>query len=182
MTGEQPRLFVALSLPADVRAALAAWAVRAAPAGARRVPQENLHVTLAFLGSRPQADAEVVAALLPILARPPGALATAEALWLPPRRPAVLAVALAVTPELTELHASVSQVLAAAVGYEPEQRRFRPHVTLGRAARETRIPDLEPSEMPPALTFAAEALTLYRSSPGPDGPRYEPLAVRHLAD
>nr|MBA3327537.1 hypothetical protein [Solirubrobacterales bacterium] len=52
-------------MPDDVRAALAAWCDRAAPAAVRRVPQENLHVTLAFLGARAAGDAETIAGLLP---------------------------------------------------------------------------------------------------------------------
>jgi len=176
--GEQTRLFVALSLPQEIREALAGWAAGVAPTGLRLVAQEDLHVTVAFLGSRPQADAEVVAALLPLLAVEPGTLSTAGALWLGPKRPGVLTVALAVTAQLTALHTLVGQVLAAAVGYEPDQRRFQPHVTVGRVGCGERIADAATSEAPPALTFDADALTLYRSSERSDGPRYEPIVFR----
>ena len=51
------RLFVALDLPAPARAALAAFRAAAAdPAIWRPVPDEALHLTLAFLGHRPEAD------------------------------------------------------------------------------------------------------------------------------
>ena len=53
------RLFVALDLPAPARAALAAFRAAAAdPAVWRPVPDEALHLTLAFLGHRPEADVE----------------------------------------------------------------------------------------------------------------------------
>ena len=174
---ERLRLFVALDVPADVRAALADWCDRAAPAKVRRVPVANLHVTLAFLGSRCAADAQAIAELLPALAaaHPVGSLATAGALWLPPRRPGVLTVGLAASEELAALQSAVVEALRSAVGFAPEQRAFRAHVTVGRVAREARLrpPPLDP---PPALTFTADGLTLYRSHTGPGGSRYEPLA------
>ena len=55
------RLFVALELPAPARAALAAFRAAAAdPAVWRPVPDEALHLTLAFLGHRPEADVPAV--------------------------------------------------------------------------------------------------------------------------
>jgi len=172
---ERLRLFVAVDLPRDVRGALAAWAARAAPDGVRLVPEENLHLTLAFLGSRSKAQAVAVGALLPGVAEPLGELRSAGALWLSPRRPTVLTVALSLTPQLQALRTAVSEALSTSVGYEPDRRRFRPHVTVGRVARGMRISN---AELPPApaLTFGADALTLYRSYPGPGGSRYEPLA------
>lgn len=171
------RLFVALDLPAAVRSTLAAWADAAAPAAVRRVPAANLHVTLAFLGSRDERQAVAVAALLPGLARPLGALHTAGALWLPPRRPGVLSVALADGEELAALHAQLTAALEAAIGFAREQRPFRPHVTVGRVARGTRIDARRELDPPaPDLSFSADGLTLYRSHTGPGGSRYEPLA------
>jgi 2'-5' RNA ligase len=169
------RLFVALALPAGVRAALAAWGDTVAPAVMRRTPAENLHVTLAFLGSRPPEDAGAVADVLRAVARPVGELAVDGALWLPPRRPGVLAVALRAGPALGELHADLVAALTTRVGFEPERRPLRPHVTVARARRGERLPatDVAP---PPQRSFVPEALVLYRSHTGPGGARYEALA------
>lgn len=177
---ERLRLFVALDLPAGVRAQLAGWCQLAAAPGVRRIVAENLHVTLAFLGSRSAQDAAAIATGLEGLARDICPLETAGALWLPPRGPGVLCVALADAPALTALHADVVAALGQAIGYEPDERPFRPHVTVGRIPRGTlRVPrKIDPPA--PQLHFEASALTLYRSSPAPGGARYEPLATRRL--
>ena len=175
------RLFVALDLPADVRAALAAWADRAAPDAVRRVPAANLHVTLAFLGSRTAEEADAVAALLPGLVRPLDALHAAGALWLPPRRPGVLTVALQADDALAQLRAELVAALTAAIGFEDERRAFRPHVTVGRVPRDGRIDTRRELEAPPPLSFRAPALVLYRSHAARGGARYEPLARAALA-
>ena len=170
------RLFVALDLPADVRANLAAWADEAAPAAVRRVAAENLHVTLAFLGSRDADAAGMVGELLPRVARPLGVQRTAGALWLPPRRPGVLTVALAAADALVALQGDVVAALERAIGFEPERRAFRPHVTVGRVPRGTRIDTRRELRVKaPELTFRAPALTLYRSQTGRGGARYEAL-------
>jgi 2'-5' RNA ligase len=173
---ERLRLFVAIDLPGEVRSGLAAWCDRVAPDGVRRVPADNLHVTLAFLGSRSQDDALLVTSLLPELARDVGQLETAGALWLPPRRPGVLTVALRGGPALAALQADLVAALGSAVGFEPERRRFRPHVTVGRVPRGSRLAAGELDPPAPALAFASPALTLYRSHTDGRGARYEPLA------
>jgi 2'-5' RNA ligase len=170
------RLFVALDLPADVRTVLASWADAAAPPAVRRVPAVNLHVTLAFLGSRGEDEAVAVAGLLAAHARPVGSLQTADALWLAPRRPSVLTVALRADPALPALQGELAAALQGAIGLQAEARPFRPHVTVGRVARDTRIDArraLEPP--PPQLSFRPPALTLYRSHSGSGGARYEAL-------
>jgi len=171
------RLFVALDVPATVRAELAAWCARVAPPGVRPVPADNLHLTLAFLGSRPPGEARAVAPLLTPVAATHAlpALATCGALWLPPRRPGVLTVGLVAVDELMTLRAAVVAALAATIGFEAESRPYRPHVTVGRVARAMRVSAIE-LDPPPPLTFAARALTLYRSHTGAGGTRYEPLA------
>jgi 2'-5' RNA ligase len=175
------RLFIALDLPADARAALSAWAAAAAPAGVRRVPAENLHVTVAFLGARGGEEAAAAGALLPAVARPLGELRTAGALWLPPRRPGVLSVALEAGAALSALQEELVAGLAAAIGFAPERRRFRPHVTVGRVARGTRIDTRGRLDPPaPQLRCESPSLTLYRSHTAPEGARYEPLASAEL--
>ncbi len=56
---ERLRLFCALQLPSAVVSELAAWEGRELHGG-RPVEATNLHVTLAFLGSRPAGDVAVV--------------------------------------------------------------------------------------------------------------------------
>lgn len=171
------RLFVALDLPGHVRSALAEWAARAAPPEARRLPAEDLHVTLAFLGTRTSDEAAAAGALLPALARPLEELRTAGALWLPPRRPRVLSVALESGAALASLQAELVAALVSAIGFAPERRRFRPHVTVARVARVTRIDSRAELDPPaPAFGFHAPALTLYRSRTSAERAHYERLS------
>src|SRR3954452_667059 len=52
-------MFIALDLPNRVREDIAAWdETEWSDPALRRVPAESLHITLAFLGNRPEADIE----------------------------------------------------------------------------------------------------------------------------
>ena len=53
---ERVRLFCALTLPDDVLDRIVAWQARLPEGRARIVPRENLHLTLAFLGHRPERE------------------------------------------------------------------------------------------------------------------------------
>jgi 2'-5' RNA ligase len=174
------RLFVALDLPAAARAALARFRDAAAdPAVWRPLPDASFHVTLAFLGHRPEEDVERVASVLRGL---PGwsapELALAGGLLLPPRRARVLTVALAdADGSLGALQGAVSAGLAQAGLYEPEARPFRAHVTVARLRAGARPPRaLEAA--PEQLSFSAGAVTLYRSLLRRGGAVYEPLFAR----
>ena len=137
------RLFVALDLPAPARAALAAFRDAAAdPAVWRPLGEQGFHVTLAFLGHRPEEDADAVAdVLLRLEHRPAPSLSLGQALLLPPRRARVLTVALVdAGGALGRLQAEVSEALAAAGLYAPEARPFRPHVTVARLRPGARAP------------------------------------------
>jgi 2'-5' RNA ligase len=169
------RLFAALSLPDDARAALAGWARSLPPdAAVRLVPEENLHVTLVFLGACDEADVDPIADAVMGAARPLGSLAVSGVAWLPsPRRPGVLVADLRAPEELEGLHRDL--VVALRPWHEPESRPLRPHVTVARVRRGGRPASPEvPS--PPAVAFSAEGLVLYRSRVGGAGASYEPLA------
>jgi 2'-5' RNA ligase len=181
---ERPwRLFVALELPDDVRAALAALGAAADPDVWRPVAPDALHLTLAFLGSRPPADARAIARVLEAQAGTPAPrLALGAALLLPPRRARVLTVALD-DPEgtLGRLQARVSDGLAAAAVYAPEKRPFRPHVTVARLRPRAR-PPREVAADAGSQPFTAAHLTLYRSQLHPKGVRYAAVARVSLAE
>jgi RNA 2',3'-cyclic 3'-phosphodiesterase len=172
------RLFAALELPERARSRLAAFG-RAAAEGdraLRAVGEEALHVTLAFLGDRAEDDVSAARSAVRGLAGSPApALALGEVLWLPARSPHVLTVEV-VEGEgvLAALQADVAGRLAQALDWEPEGRRFRPHITVARVRRGGR-PRTRALPEGPRASFAGEAVVLYRSHLGEGPARYEAL-------
>jgi RNA 2',3'-cyclic 3'-phosphodiesterase len=177
------RLFVALELPTAVRDALQAFCAAAAdPDVWRPVAAEALHVTLAFLGSRPPGDVAAIERLLAAEAGGPAPrLALGAALLLPPRRARVLCAELE-DPDgtLAALQARVSAGLAEAGVYTPEKRPFRAHATVARLRPRAR-PPRSVVVAPEPLAFQADAVTLYASRLHPSGARYEALCRAPLA-
>lgn len=178
MTPERARLFVAADLPAAVRAQLAGWAAAqtGGVAGLRLIDAASLHVTLCFLGWGELGEVPAIAAAcraaVPSVAVP---LRVGAPLWLPPRRPRVLAVDLDdETAGLARAQSALAAALSAGGHYEPEDRAFLAHVTVARVRRGARI---RPTELPAPepVSFPVPGVTLYRSHLGSGGARYVPL-------
>jgi RNA 2',3'-cyclic 3'-phosphodiesterase len=178
-------MFVALDLPDDARAALAAWRdeLMAGRRDLRPVAAEALHVTLVFLGWQDEGAAEAIS---------DGAFAAAEDIEapllragevrpLPPRNPRLFALDLEDEgARASALQAALSGALEAGHWYRPEKRPFWPHLTLARVKRtERRVPGLDDAPAP-SEPFRAAQLTLYRSTLRPQGALYEPLARTSL--
>lgn len=142
--GERPRVFCALLLPNDAVERLVLWQQRELHGG-RIVPPENLHVTLAFLGSTPTDRIDDIVAELR------QAAAGAE-------RPVLTAVGYRETRSVgmlvlddlderaTALAEDVHGRLERLGVYEREQRRWLPHLTVLRFRERPRLrpplPDL----------------------------------------
>jgi RNA 2',3'-cyclic 3'-phosphodiesterase len=165
------RLFCALRLPAATVDALAAWQPHLASArGIRAVARDNLHVTLAFLGSRPTGDAEAVVRELraAALAAEPASFAVAgyretrSVGMLVLRDDGVRAGALA-----RDLHTRLERLGV----YRPEAREWLPHLTVVRFRDR---PRLRP-ELPELGTFSPSDAALYSSVLRPTGAQYEVL-------
>lgn len=150
--------------------------------GLRAVPATSLHLTLAFLGERPEEEVEAIGAAVLASAAPVPALRLGEPAWLPSlRRPGVLAVDV-VDGEgaCSRLQAAVSAALVGLGVLEPERRRFRPHVTVARVRRGARVDRRLVPDRPAVGAFAGAALTVYRSRLGAPGARYDALARAEL--
>jgi 2'-5' RNA ligase len=183
------RLFVALDLPATVLAGIEAWGRSALSDPAlRSVARPSLHVTLAFLGYRPEKQIEEIAAAVgeSIAAAP--SIELRDPVGRPPRgRPRLFALP-ASSPAAESLQAGLGERLVSAGLYEPEKRPFWPHVTVarvrpeGRGSRRPHAVAAPPGALPAELLkpFRGVRMTLYRSELKPSGAHYVPLAQVEL--
>ncbi|MDY7116184.1 RNA 2',3'-cyclic phosphodiesterase [Halomonas sp. SSL-5] len=165
------RLFLAIEPPPELRARLGALADLArAQCGGRRVPDESLHLTLAFLGEVETARVEALTEWLQGVS-PEGGEWRLDS-WGTFRRPGIVwAGGKTPDPALTALQARLWDDLES-LGLGGRPSRFVPHVTLLRRARRLALDALPPI----ALAWPWRRLTLLRSFTEQDGPRYEALA------
>jgi RNA 2',3'-cyclic 3'-phosphodiesterase len=166
--GDAPlRLFCALTLPEQALDGLAAWQAQLPPGGYRPVPRENLHLTLAFLGTRPRADVGPVGDALAAAAGSVGPVVLREARYQETRSVGMLAFddeggtagSLA-----RDLHGR----LAALGVYEPEARPWLAHVTVVRFRER---PRLSPP-LPGLGAVAPSGAAVYMSRLRPTGAQY----------
>jgi 2'-5' RNA ligase len=139
-TDEAIRAFIAIELDDAVRRAAAevVRVLRESPGGdrARWVRPENLHVTLRFLGDiDPARIPSIVCNLREATAglRPFQLGLGRVAAFPSARRPRVVSFEVGPGEPLAELAEAVEQAVVKA-GFEPEERRFWAHLTLGRVS------------------------------------------------
>lgn len=145
------------------------------------IPEENLHLTLAFLGDQPRLVLEQVSAACAGLNLPLVRIELRSLAVLGGRSPSALVVLGEPGPELTALQAKVAQC-ARAAGVDLPRRRFKPHVTLARFGARMRGEDQRRLQHfmanSPVVSAGCEAVefALYRSTLRRDGARYDVLA------
>ncbi len=166
---ERLRLFLAFQLPGGVVATLAEWQAR--ELRGRIVPAGNLHVTLAFLGSRPAAELPSILRALELAAG--GAVQPVFELvrWRETRAAGMLELRDR-TGNGANLAGRLHADLEALGVYRPEARAWWPHVTVLRSRERPRLapalPELEP--------FAPSGAAAFLSRLHPSGARYTPPA------
>ena len=184
------RAFIAINPPADVRDRLhdAARPLRELSLPVRWVSPESLHLTLEFLGrvadDRVGGLAAAIEGATAGLGPFPLELAGFGA-FPKPSRPRVLWAGIQPDDRLAAVQAAVEAAMAEQ-GFEPEDRPFHPHVTLGRARRgasgrklsavEGAIAELEHSDR-----FEVTSVDLMRNQLRPGGARYEVVRAVELA-
>jgi RNA 2',3'-cyclic 3'-phosphodiesterase len=164
---ERLRLFLALRLPEPVLDILEAWQQEHLH-GVRIVPRGHLHITLAFLGSRPAGELDAVVGEL----RAAAADAPADLRLSPSRYRETRSVAMLALDDpgggATGLAEDVQARLERLGVYRRESRPWLPHVTVARFRERPRLrPD------PPAMgTFVPSDAAAYLSQLHPGGAQY----------
>jgi len=166
---DRKRLFFALWPDARQREQLHdVVAAQARHVEGRRVPRGNWHVTLAFIGSFP------VAKTAALLARSSDVRAESVQLrfdrieyW---ARARIACLAPASIPAGLQRLVTALNGLLAEFGHQPEQRPYRPHLTLARAARA-----FETERLAQPLTLEWSDFDLVESIREQGGVRYLPL-------
>ena len=173
------RAFVAIDPDDAARQALAALQ-RDLPAG-RPVPEDNLHLTLAFLDNRTEAELEALHDGLESLRHAPFTVQISGVSAFGGARPAVVFAAVNPAPQLSALQGGVLRV-ARAAGIDLPRRRFRPHVTLARLASgpDARLAAWMGAQSGLSIRMEVGCFTLYQSQLRPDGARHTPLAAYPL--
>jgi 2'-5' RNA ligase len=188
------RLFVGVALDSSAAAAIGdfvdALRRRTADAAPRArvtwVRQEQLHVTVRFIGNVDEAVAQAVShALAPPIGVPPFDLEIGGTGTFPERgAPRVFWAGIASgTLSLAAAEREITGRLSGC-GIDPESRPYHPHITLGRVKVPT---GLRAAELLAGVTdrrFGAsrvDAITLFQSVPSPKGHTYVALQPTPLA-
>lgn len=155
----------------------------------RWVPENNIHVTLKFLGDTSPANLEILKKILTTEASRVQAFdLKIEGLGAFPtlRRPRVIWVGVEAPPALFALQRSIDTETQR-LGYAVEDRPFSPHLTLGRLSHNA-LPDeirkigdmLAASKISIHTSIQVKTVTLYRSDLQPGGAVYTPIHIAYF--
>jgi 2'-5' RNA ligase len=169
------RLFVAIRPPQPIRKRLLDL-MEGVP-NARWQDEEQLHVTLRFIGEVDRHQAEDVAAALDRVSQPRFEIRLSGVGSFAKRGKGTLWVGLTPRDELKMLHDKVDQACRSA-GVLPDTRAYHPHITIARISPATGplenfLRHWTALSSPP---FAVEAIRLYESRLGSGGASYTTVA------
>jgi 2'-5' RNA ligase len=178
------RAFLAAELPETYRAGLSAVQdyLKQSGADVRWTSVAGIHLTLKFLGdiAEPQVEA-LAAAASHISGTTPAFTLGVQGVGVFPnvKNPRVIWLGLS---DRTDILGKLVQDLEQAfgpLGFPPENRKFTPHLTLGRVrssrGREALSRSLQAVAIPEFPDFQVEHLVLYQSTLRPQGALYTPL-------
>ncbi len=166
------RLFTAIDIPPDVKAALANLLDRLRPLTKLHwIPVEKLHITTKFIGEWPEERLdELKRALGAVRSSGPVEVAIRRLGWLPnPRSARMLYAGVEASDALSELAAATEQA-AERVGIAAEDRIYRPHVTVARTRKRVPLGALKHAlaeiELSAIGSYRASSFALYLSAAG----------------
>jgi 2'-5' RNA ligase len=166
------RLFVAIRPPEAIRERL--LDLMEGVKGARWQDEDQLHLTLRFIGEVDRHQADDIAAALGTIRHPAFAIALSGIGSFDRRgQPVTLWAGVSPHEPLKTLHKKVDQALQRA-GIEPDHRAYLPHITLARLNRAAGpiAPLLEGAGGLASRPFAVDSFRLYESRLSAQGATY----------
>jgi 2'-5' RNA ligase len=160
-----PRLFVAIDLPERIRDDVGS--LYEAIHGAYWTPDDNIHLTLRFIGEADGETARRIDSALRSVKFEPFSMRLKSTGSFPPRgTPKILWCGIAHNDHLLRLQKQTERALTSKAGLPPETRKFAPHITIAR------LNDSPESKLAQFLTdnalfeteeFAVSKIALYSS-------------------
>jgi 2'-5' RNA ligase len=178
------RLFLAIDLPQEVRAHLIEVRKRLEPALPKiaYTRAENLHLTLKFLGDVEPKRLAALTESLALIKPQPIELRAAGIECFPSRGP-IRIVAAAMSGTVPPLRALVEAIEQRCkyLGFEKEQRAYRPHITLARArpvisTKFRTAAEQVTQDLWPGPSFSVPEFVLMDSQLSPEGSKYSVVA------
>ena len=177
------RLFIALPLPSRIENELAEIQIRLKAQGGnvKWVQSKNIHLTIRFLGETDEKLVEPISTEMDSIAAsfaPVETVLTSLGAFPNLNRPRVIWAGLSGGIDIMSDLAKNMERAVRRLGFEPEKKRFKAHLTLGRVRDRGNLDDLmafmrslEVKEVP----FRFEQLVLFKSTLTPKGPIYDRL-------
>jgi len=176
------RLFVALELPAKMRERLAA--LQGGVPGARWTTDEQMHLTLRFIGEVDENVAHDIDDALAGVRAPAFELELAGVGEFGGKKPRALWAGVRAKDALLHLQKKIETALQR-IGLPPEERKFSAHVTLARmrtAPREKVVQFLTHHALFASAPFGVKEFVLFSSHLGSGGSVYHKERVYPLTD
>ncbi len=172
------RLFIAALMPDYIQYKLANYihSLRNNIDGVKWERSQKLHVTLKFLGDVKEPDLNEISNLVEKVVEPysPFKMSISDFGSFPSlQNPRVLYVGLSKNKELSKFQNKLDDGLSQ-IGFEKEERKFVPHITIGRVKQRMSIKDV------PRISKAAfdiNQIGIIKSELKPEGSLYTPLKL-----
>lgn len=157
------RLFISLAVPEKTRKAIKSRtsSLRGSLGNIRWESAGKFHITLRFLGQTRRAEIGAITAAVRRCCEgfsPQNIKTSGVEALIRKRYPETLAVIVEAENSLFDLKDAIDSALES-IGFEPEKRDFIPHITIGRAKKRMKLPELPCFE----IGFTADTVCLMES-------------------
>lgn len=183
MKSKKYRIFIAINLSSKIKRKLSGLQKKWADLPAKWVDPQNLHITLAFIGhiKKPQIDKIKESVQKTLSAHHPFLVNFYQIDYGPKKKgiPRLIWAEGKKTKEMQSLKKDLDTALKKSIGFKPEKRPFRPHITLARI-RKWEWKRIEPEDrpsipVPVSLNCKVDSVEVMESKLKRGGPEYKVL-------